>query len=42
MLQDLVVGTFNDAREKSDSDSNAVMGKITSGLPLLAGFKPPF
>lgn len=42
MLEDLIVAAFNDAREKADSASNAEMGKMTSGLPLPAGFKLPF
>jgi nucleoid-associated protein EbfC len=42
MLEDLIVAAFNDAREKADSASNAEMGKMTSGLPLPAGFKMPF
>ncbi len=42
MLEDLVVAAFNDAREKADTASNAEMGKMTSGLPLPAGFKMPF
>lgn len=42
MLEDLIVAAFNDAREKADAASNAEMGKMTSGLPLPAGFKMPF
>jgi nucleoid-associated protein EbfC len=42
MLEDLVVAAFNDAREKADAAGNAEMGKMTSGLPLPAGFKMPF
>jgi nucleoid-associated protein EbfC len=42
MLEDLIVAAFNDAREKADAASNAEMGKMTSGLPLPAGFKLPF
>jgi nucleoid-associated protein EbfC len=42
MLEDLVIAAFNDAREKADAASNAEMGKMTSGLPLPAGFKLPF
>jgi nucleoid-associated protein EbfC len=42
MLEDLIIAAFNDAREKADSASNAEMGKMTSGLPLPAGFKLPF
>jgi nucleoid-associated protein EbfC len=42
MLEDLIVAAFNDAREKADTASNAEMGKMTSGLPLPAGFKLPF
>ncbi len=42
MMEDLIVAAFNDAREKADTASNAEMGKMTSGLPLPAGFKLPF
>ena len=42
MLEDLIAAALNDAREKADSASNAEMGKMTSGLPLPAGFKLPF
>ncbi len=42
MLEDLVVAAFNDAREKADAASNEEMGKMSSGLPLPAGFKLPF
>ena len=42
MLEDLVIAAFNDAREKADTASNDEMGKMTSGLPLPAGFKMPF
>ncbi len=42
MLEDLIIAAFNDAREKADAASNEEMGKMTSGLPLPAGFKMPF
>ena len=42
MLEDLITAAFNDAREKPDAASNAEMGKMSSGLPLPAGFKLPF
>jgi DNA-binding YbaB/EbfC family protein len=42
MLEDLLVAAFNDAREKADAASNEEMGRMTSGLPLPAGFKLPF
>jgi nucleoid-associated protein EbfC len=42
MLEDLIVAAFNDAREKADAASSAEMGKMSSGLPLPAGFKLPF
>ena len=42
MLEDLVTAAFNDARDKADAASHAEMGKMTSGLPLPAGFKLPF
>ncbi len=42
MMEDLIVAAFNNAREKADAASNAEMGKMTSGLPLPAGFKLPF
>ena len=42
MLEDLITAAFNDAREKADTASNAEMGKMSSSLPLPAGFKLPF
>ncbi len=42
MLEDLITAALNDAREKADTVSNAEMAKMTSGLPLPAGFKLPF
>ena len=42
MLEDLITAAFNDARGKADDASNAEMGKMSSGLPLPAGFKLPF
>jgi nucleoid-associated protein EbfC len=42
MLEDLITAAFNDAREKADAASNAEMSKMTTGLPLPAGFKLPF
>jgi nucleoid-associated protein EbfC len=42
MMEDLIVAAFNDAREKADAASNAEMGKMSTGLPLPAGFKLPF
>ena len=42
ILEDLVAAAFNDARDKADAVSNEEMGKMTSGLPLPAGFKLPF
>ena len=42
MLEDLITAAFNDAREKADAASNDEMGKMSSGLPLPAGFKLPF
>ena len=42
MLEDLITAAFNDAREKADAASNAEMGKMSSSLPLPAGFKLPF
>lgn len=42
MLEDLITAAFNDAREKADAASSAEMGKMSSGLPLPAGFKLPF
>jgi nucleoid-associated protein EbfC len=42
MLEDLIIAAFNDAREKADTASSAEMSKMTSGLPLPAGFKLPF
>lgn len=42
MLEDLITAAFNDARDKADAASNAEMAKMSSGLPLPAGFKLPF
>lgn len=42
ILEDLITAAFNDAREKADAASNAEMSKMSSGLPLPAGFKLPF
>ncbi len=42
ILEDLVAAAFNDARDKADAVSQEEMGKMTSGLPLPAGFKLPF
>jgi nucleoid-associated protein EbfC len=42
MLEDLITAAFNDAREKADAASNEEMSKMSSGLPLPAGFKLPF
>ena len=42
MLEDLITAAFNDARDKADATSNAEMAKMSSGLPLPAGFKLPF
>lgn len=42
MLEDLITAAFNDARDKADAASNAEMSKMSSGLPLPAGFKLPF
>ena len=42
MLEDLITAAFNDARDKADAASSAEMSKMSSGLPLPAGFKLPF
>ena len=42
MLEDLITAAFNDARDKADAASNAEMSKMSSSLPLPAGFKLPF
>ena len=42
MLEDLITAAFNDARDQADAASNAEMAKMSSGLPLPAGFKLPF
>jgi nucleoid-associated protein EbfC len=42
MLEDLIVAAFNDARGRADEASNAEMSRMSSGLPLPAGFKLPF
>jgi len=42
MAEDLVAAAINDARAKADQAANAEMQKVTSGLPLPPGMKPPF
>ena len=42
ILEDLVAAAFNDARDKADAVSNELMGKMTGGMGLPAGFKLPF
>ena len=39
ILEDLLIAAFNDAKNKSDDDSNNSIKAATSGLPLPPGFK---
>lgn len=42
MTEDLIAAAINDARVKADMAANAEMQKMTGGLQLPPGMKPPF
>ena len=42
MLEDLVVAAFNDAKAKVEAHVQEEMAKLTGGLQLPPGMKPPF
>jgi len=42
MLEDLIAAAINDARTKADAAAGPELQKMTSGIPLPAGFKLPF
>jgi DNA-binding YbaB/EbfC family protein len=42
MLEDLVAAALNDAKTKADAAAAPELQKMTSGIPLPAGFKLPF
>ncbi|MBJ7579255.1 YbaB/EbfC family nucleoid-associated protein [Devosia sp. MC532] len=42
VLEDLVLAAFNDARGKSEAESQRKMAEVTAGLPLPPGMKLPF
>lgn len=41
-LQDLLVAAVNDAHGKAQAAAQGEMAKLTEGLPLPPGMKPPF
>ncbi|MBJ6988775.1 MULTISPECIES: YbaB/EbfC family nucleoid-associated protein [unclassified Devosia] len=42
VLEDLVLAAFNDARGKSEAETQRKMAEVTAGLPLPPGMKLPF
>ncbi|MEO0822714.1 MAG: YbaB/EbfC family nucleoid-associated protein [Pseudomonadota bacterium] len=42
VLEDLIVAAVNDAVSRAKEAGAAEMAKLTEGLPLPPGFKPPF
>ena len=42
MLEDLIMAAFNDAKKKSDEESESSMSGMMGGLGLPPGFKMPF
>jgi DNA-binding YbaB/EbfC family protein len=42
ILEDLMVAAFTDAKGKMEAEAAAEMQKLTGGLALPPGFKPPF
>jgi DNA-binding YbaB/EbfC family protein len=42
VLEDLIVAAVNDAQEKAQEMAQQEMAKLTEGLPLPPGMKPPF
>lgn len=39
MLEDMIIAAFNDAVRKVETETQAKMSSITSGIPLPPGFK---
>jgi DNA-binding YbaB/EbfC family protein len=42
IIEDLIVAAFNDAKQKSDANSESIKSNMMGGLGLPAGFKLPF
>lgn len=42
VLEDLVIAAVNDAHAKAQEAAQTEMAKLTEGLPLPPGMKPPF
>lgn len=42
ILEDLILAAFNDARGKSEAETQRRMAEVTAGLPLPPGMKLPF
>ena len=42
VLEDLVIAAVNDAHGRAQEAAQAEMAKLTEGLPLPPGMKPPF
>ncbi|NMA97275.1 MAG: YbaB/EbfC family nucleoid-associated protein [Phyllobacteriaceae bacterium] len=42
VLEDLIIAAFNDAKAKSEAETQRKMAEVTAGLPLPPGMKLPF
>jgi len=42
VLEDLVIAAVNDAHARAQEAAQGEMAKLTEGLPLPPGMKPPF
>jgi DNA-binding YbaB/EbfC family protein len=42
VLEDLIIAAFNDAKGKSEAETQRKMAEVTAGLPLPPGMKLPF
>ncbi|ODT73255.1 MAG: nucleoid-associated protein, YbaB/EbfC family [Pelagibacterium sp. SCN 63-23] len=42
MVEDLIVAAYNDAKGKSEAETQRKMAEVTAGLPLPPGMKLPF
>ena len=42
VLEDLIIAAFNDAKAKSEAETQRKMAEVTAGLPLPPGMKMPF
>lgn len=42
MLEDLIAAACNDANRRVEEESQAMMAKVTAGIPLPPGMKLPF